>query len=469
MATYRPSFVDVSGLTAGINRGLELVAARNRQDEQLAEARINDFLKVYQPGKLRQQDLGDFTKAYNDYKQSALMFSKLNRGGAKAEDLTSAKAQLDRSLGNLNSVYSNSSNSANKMKEYADYISIARQKGYDIPTEVTQYYNALSSTPISQLNIEQIPSANTFELVPKEIDWEGISSTLDRAGARIKEIDTVREKVPYGKDVKGNVIYADQVTKMAGRNPVSTVEMLTRLGQANPKIANTSKEDLNLLKQGLAQGSQASIDRFNEIKEYFQGVKTENDLIPEMVFGLPFYRKQSQGTTLDKTAAELQYRLIKDIENLDIQRQKGAGKEEKPGEQYPPSTIINQVIDTAQPTIKDIKQKGKVGIEFIDVSNLFAGFEMKGAEGYAVPVQKTLFVPGYTDVDPYFRVTLRDGSEEVLQPQAFNARIVSATPGITFKTGSEPIRQKSAKKATNTKKTSGAPIDDPLGIFGGKK
>jgi hypothetical protein len=104
MATYRPSFVDVSGLTQGITRGLEMAAQRKRQEDALSEARVDDFMKMYQPGKLREIDIPDFTKAYNDYKQSALTYSRLNRGGGKPEDLSIAKANMDKALTGLNNV-----------------------------------------------------------------------------------------------------------------------------------------------------------------------------------------------------------------------------------------------------------------------------------------------------------------------------------------------------------------------------
>ena len=148
MATYRPSFVDVSGLTAGINRGLELAAMEKRRQDALAEQSVNEYLKNYRPDKLRDNDIASFTGAFNDYKQAALMYSKMNRGGAKPEKLSQAKSMMDKSLNNLNSIYTNSSSAANKMAEYADYIKRARLSGLAIPKEINDNYNLLLSTPI---------------------------------------------------------------------------------------------------------------------------------------------------------------------------------------------------------------------------------------------------------------------------------------------------------------------------------
>jgi uncharacterized protein YihD (DUF1040 family) len=149
MATYRPSFVDVSGLSRGISRGLEIAAQRKQQQDLIAEQSTDDFLKSYQPGKLRQMDIPDFTKAYNQYKQTALLYSRMNRGGAPAEQLAASKAQLDNALSGLNEIYSKSTQAAGLQKEYGEYIKTARLKGYDVPTEINEIATSLNSSPIS--------------------------------------------------------------------------------------------------------------------------------------------------------------------------------------------------------------------------------------------------------------------------------------------------------------------------------
>lgn len=459
MATYRPSFVDVSGLTAGISSGLQMAAQLKRQEDQLAEARVDDFMKMYQPGKLRQLDIPEFTNAYSNYKNAALTFSKINRGGGKPEDLAAAKAQMDNALAGLNDVYNKSTSAASKQAEYADYLKTARQKGYEIPNEVTTYVNALSTSPVSKLEVDKIPSAYQFDLVPKQIDWDGLSKTLDNAGARLKDITTERQRIQYGVDVTGKPTFAEAVTKFSGRDPRLAVDIITKLGASNPKIANSAKEDYSLLVQGIQSGAPASLERFNEIREYFPNVQSVKDVTPEMVFGLPLYRKQSQGTTIDKSMAEEQYKLAKDVTSIGLQKQKIAaqlkGKETKEGAQYHPSVVINSVVENIQPKKVDVGQKGMVGLQPVDVSNEFAGFEMKSTLGYSVPIAKVDYVAGAGNVQPYFRVTLRDGSEEVLQPKALNSRIVSAMPDINFKTGAEDIIEKASKKKQATKQNKG--------------
>lgn len=454
MATYRPSFVDVSGLTAGLSRGLEMAAQQKRQDDQLAEARIDDFLKTYQPGKLRQMDIPDFTTAYNNYKNAALTYSKINRGGGKAEELSASKAMMDRAQAELNSVYQNSATAANKHAEYVDYFRTAKSKGYEVPEEVSKYINGLSSTRISDLKVQDIPSAYSFDLVPKEIDWDGISKTLDMSGAKLKDIDTVREKVAYGKDLAGNVLYADQVTKMAGRDPLSTVEMLSRIGKSNAKVYNTAKEDYNNLIRGIQSNDQRSLEKLREINQYFPGVKSINEVSPEMVFGLPFYRKQSQGTTIDKSGAQQQYEYTKDLLKLQLDRAALAKKgEEKGGSDYHPSTIINDITQNAD--IPDVKAGEK--LRFEDVSNRFQGFKLETTDALGGNVtqfiEKAKYIKGANEIEPYFEVKLSNGETMKLNPSALNSRIVSAMGDINFRTGGEKLLAAPKGKAAQAGKS----------------
>ena len=472
MATYRPSFVDVSGLTSGISRGLEMAAQQKRQDDQIAEARVDDFLKTYQPGKLRSMDIPDFTNAYNNYKQAALTYSKINRGGGKAEDLSASKAMMDRAQAELNSVYQNSANAAQKHAEYVDYFKTAKSKGYEVPEEVSRYINGLSSTRISDLNVQDIPSAYSFDLVPKEIDWDGISKTLDMSGARLKDIETIREKIPYGKDVRGNVLYADQVTKLAGRDPIGTVEMLSKIGKSNSKVFNTAKEDYNTLMQGVQNNNPQAIQKMDEIRQYFPGIKSPSDVLPEMVFGLPFYRKQSQGTTIDKSAAEQQYKYAKDLTDIQLKRAEIAKKDmPKVGSDYHPSTVINKITSSIDIPVGKVDPKtGRAQLGYADVSDNFSGFKLETPDALGGNVtqfiEKAYYVKGAGDVKPFFRLELANGEKMDLNPKALNSRIVSAMGDLNYRSGAETVLDVNpGKYIPETKSNTKTPVKkDRLGL-----
>lgn len=357
MATYRPSFVDVSGLTSGISRGLEVAAQLKKQQDALAEAKTDDFLKTYQPGKLRQMDIPDFTNSYTNYKQSALNYSRLNRGGAKPEELAIAKANMDKSLGEMNSIYSKSATAAEKQAEYAEYLKTARTKGYDIPAEVSAFTNTLSSTPISKIDVSVIPSAYTFDLVPKEIDWSDLGKKLDNAGAKIKDITTVRRKVPVRTGIDGKVIEGDAVTTYMGRSANTAVDILGKVAMTDARLANSAKADYDLLVDGISKGSPASIERFNEIKEYFPNINKIEDVTPIMVFGLPLYRREEQKTVIDDKGANYEYERGRDLARIGLERQRvakmGTGRSgEKAGTEAVghPSNIVSGVVSSAAGT-----------------------------------------------------------------------------------------------------------------------
>ena len=322
MAKYIPSYVDASGLSQGISRGLEIAAANREKQDQLAEARVNEFMKTYRPDKLRDNDIPDFTNDFNSYKEAALLYSRFNRGGAKPEQLAAAKVNMDKALGNLNSTYSNSATASNKLAEYANYINTAKQKGYQIPDEVTTNYNALATTGIKNIDVAKIPSAFTFDLVPREIDYEGINKLLDSTDAKLKDITTTRQTVPYGTDVNGKTIYTYAETKYAGRDPEATVDMIRKIGNSKGDIANAAKKSYEDFLKGINQNNPSSIAQLDEIRKAFPYVASVKDISPEMVFALPMYMARSQGTVINKDYGEQQYRTTKDIKTLSIAQQK---------------------------------------------------------------------------------------------------------------------------------------------------
>jgi hypothetical protein len=331
LAKYIPSYVDTSGLSQGISRGLEIAAANREKQDQLAEARVNDFMKTYRPDKLRDNDIPDFTSDFNSYKEAALLYSRFNRGGAKPEQLAAAKVNMDKALGNLNSTYSNSATASNKLAEYANYINTAKQKGYQIPEEVTTNYNALATTGIKNIDVAKIPSAFTFDLVPREIDYEGINKLLDSTDAKLKDITTIRETVPYGKDINGNVIYTYADTKYSGRDPASTVDMIKKIGKSKGDIQNAAIQSRNNLLDGLSKNSREAQAQFDEIKKSFTFVQSMDDVTPEMVFALPMYMQRSQGRVIDDSYGKQQYQRALDLAKINLQRQKIASGSGEPG------------------------------------------------------------------------------------------------------------------------------------------
>lgn len=467
MATYRPSFVDTSGLSQGISRGLEIAAANKQREDQIAEARIQDFMKTYRPDKLRDNDIPDFTADYNTYKDAALMYSRLNRGGAKPEQLAIAKVQMDKALGNLNSTYTNSATASNKLAEYANYINTAKQKGYAIPNDVTNNYNALSTSTIKNIDVAKIPSAFTFDLIPKEIDYNGINTILDNSNAKLFDKTVETRKVPYGKDINGKQLYATEQTKYAGRDPYSTVDMLKKIGNSKGDIYNASKKEYEDLFAGIDKNDAISIQKVAEIKQYFPNITDVKQITPEMVFGLPFYRRKEQGTIIDKSQAEQEYRLATDISNKSLKQQEIAAKAE--GKKtvvtgYHPSSIINRVMEkySADPTKQTVK----------DVSRDFSGFRLtSGFEtGFpsVQPIKSVFYNSGNgSSIKPFFEITVGDQTFKQ-SPEAFNSLLVQDAKDITFKGGEKVYEEVPTGQPTKVPVSAGKPKGKGIPTFDSK-
>lgn len=453
MATYRPSFVDVSGLTSGISRGLEVAAQLKKQQDALAESSVDEFMKTYQPGKLRPMDIPDFTKSYSAYKQAALNYSRLNRGGAQPEQLAVAKAVMDKELGNLNTVYSNSASAAEKQAEYADYLKMARTKGYDVPNEVSQMLNSLSSTAISGFDVNKIPSAYSFDIVPKEVDWAELGKTLDVAGAKIKDFKTERAPVAVRTSISGKPLYGEAVTKYVGRPAQTTVDVLAKLGQSNPKIANSAKLDYELLIKGIQDGSQASMNRFSEIKEYFPSIRSEKDLTPEMVFGLPLYRKEAQETKIDRSMADDEFQRELSSRQLSQTERRIA----KMGQSSGSTKSGTEVVSHPYNTITAIKQTYAGSGMPKDVTKEMQRYSLAGSFGGKDIIEGASYNPA-TDMFTIETMTRKGATALQISPEALEAQLVEASgeyKARTRPTEGVPYSGKQAGPRPAKKKISG--------------
>lgn len=315
MATYRPSFVDVSGLSAGISRGMEIMAQQKRQDDQLAEARVDDFLKTYQPGKLYQMDIPKFTNAYNQYKQAALTYSKINRGGGKAEELATSKAMMDNSLAELNKVYSNSSNRANLAAEYGEVAKYAMQKGYSLPEEVSRYTTALTSADLDDLDLPKIPSAYTFKIEPEDLDSTDFEKFLKNQRAtpiqRIDFTDQDSGRTYMGKNLKERTINIYQSLPL--ENTIRAVNGYMAIG----KTGNALKRDADIQMAQFNQLPQADKDQIvADISKKIPGIQSESDITPSIIYGYGL----SQETLKDQKPDERYYntQMAEINKNIDV-------------------------------------------------------------------------------------------------------------------------------------------------------
>lgn len=278
--------IDIETPLAILGQGIEKYALLKRQEKQVAEARVDDFLKMYQPGKLRTMDIPDFTTAYNNYKNAALSYTKLNRGGGRTEELAASKANMDAAMANLNSIYSNSVAAVEKQKEYADYQVIARQKGYDVPDEIKMNYNLLSSSPIGSLKVQDMPSAYSYDMVSKSIDMDNFKKFMGTVGAtpkQVKEFVNQREETFAGNKVKARDIRT--YTAIPLETAIKAVGMY---GQVGAKAAERNAFNTTMAKYKSAfdisddTNKSAIVER---LKPIYPNI-TKDDVTGQMLFGL---------------------------------------------------------------------------------------------------------------------------------------------------------------------------------------
>lgn len=429
MATYRPSFVDVSGLTQGISRGLEIAAQRKRQDDALAEQRVDQYMKMYQPGKMMPKDIPLFTDAFNKYKQDALAFSKLNRGGAKTEELAAAKLNLDRSLSNMNNLYASSVKGADKLAEYGDAIKIATSKGLSIPTEMKQYADMLANMPISSIEIDKIPSAYTYKLLSEDIDYTKLYKDLNDVGAKKSPtVEFVVGKTPM-YTFAGKPIYSREKVTTESLDPTSVMEKLPLI-LADPTHNGLKIQMGNQYNQFKLADAETKKSIVDGLRQSFPSIQSESDVTPEMLISK---RLASSGVVKreeDKGFTDMQVKEIQ-MSNANLEKAKDRAvqqqnKQDKIDINQPghPHNIIQGIISSTGGVVKDVTKE----LQRYNLPSTLGGREMVRQATYD-PNKGTFYVKTLT------------GEIGEITPEALESQIVEAS-------GEYKARTESTKKPT---------------------
>lgn len=238
--------VDFSGLGQGIARGLEQAYAIKRQEDLRVQKSLDDFEKNYNPEKLRVQDLGAFTTAFKDYKQSALKYSRLNRGGAKPEEISIANELKNRALNEINDLYSKSATANQLLEERNNYRKIMAQRGYETPEEVNTQILQLSTMPVKDIDLKSFTSPYEINLKPSPKDFSAVSAAFKALPKSLDE--DIEETEDF--DVPG---YGKAKVRVMGKYKKANVAdalNTAKLMMANSRVANYIKDDYNNLVDG---------------------------------------------------------------------------------------------------------------------------------------------------------------------------------------------------------------------------
>lgn len=180
---YVTQGLDFSGLGQGIARGLEQAAANRKMQENIVRKEIDDFKSTYDTGKMMAKDIPLFATAFEEYRQKAIEFNKLNRGGANTEKISSKKAELDAVRGKLNKVYEDSAKGASVLGDMVKYADKMTSAGYALPDDMNQTIMTLKTKPSSQIDWDNIKAPTAYTFKANERDF----TTLDAALKDIKQ------------------------------------------------------------------------------------------------------------------------------------------------------------------------------------------------------------------------------------------------------------------------------------------
>jgi hypothetical protein len=311
MAQYKPSFVDLSGFSQGISEGLEKATNFKREQDLLIERQVDDFQKNYNPTKLRANDLPVFTAAFDNYKQAALRYSRLNRGGAKPQEISAANELKDRALNDMNELYTKSSTANQLLAERTDYRKLMAQKGYETPDEVNAEIMQLSTMPSTSIDFKSLKSPYDIDLKPNAKDFAAVSTAFKNLQKSIEE--DVEETEEF--DVPG---YGKAKVRVMGKYKKANLNDALNVAKMQltvPRIANYIKDDYEELIQGFNLPDDVADPQLAIIKKKADntiqdiqrntGIKLNDisDITPELLLAYKMggLSKQRIGSMTDKT------------------------------------------------------------------------------------------------------------------------------------------------------------------------
>lgn len=251
MAQYTPSFVDTSGMTQGLIQGMQQAAKIKQQQDQLVQSQLDDFEKNFNTEKLRDQDLPVFTSAFKNYKEAALRYSRLNRGGAKPEEIAAASAIKDRALNEMNSIYSKSASANQLLKERADYRRLMAQKGYTTTDDVNNEIMQLSTSPVTNLDLSKFTSPYDKPIYANDKDYQFLYGSLKTAKSIQDNVEDPTKSQEI--DIKGyGKVKIPYMVSKTGSDINDVIALTSNALKARPALNNTAIKEYTDFVQKLA-------------------------------------------------------------------------------------------------------------------------------------------------------------------------------------------------------------------------
>lgn len=241
---FRVAPVDFSAAGQAIAQGIQQAAMFRYRQDQIVQSQLEDFEKNYNTEKLRDQDLPVFTSAFQKYKEAALRYSRLNRGGAKPEEIAAASAIKDRTLNEINDIYSKSASANQLLKERSDYRKLMIQKGYTTTDDVNNEIMQLSTAPVTELDLKAFTSPYDKPIYANADDYKYLNASL--ATIKPNPIDVEDKSKTKKIKIEG---YGDveipYMTTVSGRNIKDVIALTESAMKGKPALGNTAVKEYN--------------------------------------------------------------------------------------------------------------------------------------------------------------------------------------------------------------------------------
>lgn len=364
MAQYKPSFVDITGMSTGIAQGLAQAAQIKQQTESLVDSQLENFRKNFDPKKLRAQDLPDFTNAFETYKQSALKYSRLNRGGAKPAEIAVANEIKDRALNNMNELYSKSSMANQFLAERDKYRATMTQRGFQVPEEVNEQILQLSTSPAKDIDFKALKSPYDIDVNPNAKDLSEVAKQFKGLNRSIEE--DIDEEEEF--DVNGQKVKVTVKGKYKRANAMDAIN-IAEAQMLNSRINKSTMDEYNDIMQGFNLPDDITDPQLLIIKKKSDDVLSDivknaklsgfdiqsiEDITPAMYLANKYgaLRPQRVGRILDDVALKNAWK------NAGMQMQYNKFAETIKQNQFRnQNTLFNQGISERRMTIAETKSK----------------------------------------------------------------------------------------------------------------
>jgi len=242
--------IDFSGLGQGIARGLEQAANIRMQQDQIVRKEIDDFKSTYDTNKIMAKDIPLFATEFDNYRNTAIEYAKMNRRRVKPSELAAKKAQLDAVKGKLNKVYTDSAMAGSVLDGLVKFADRMTATGYMLPDDMNKDIIKLKTQPVNKINFDELKAPTDYQFEANETDLLQLDRTL--AGIKDNKGEYTKSeafKIPLGEPNKPGYqeISVPEREKFSMKDPYAVLGRINQALVADVRVRNAATVQKNQL------------------------------------------------------------------------------------------------------------------------------------------------------------------------------------------------------------------------------